>query len=607
MKIRCLLISVLGILNAAIGVAQPSLNTLDKRKAFLIDSMASWARNLNMNDYEEADGYGGGKYGAYPAMALFEKGEIEKAQDMAARQLVGGAAMFREFGTMSLYMTYHHLYSEELKQKVKENQLHSNFFNAEPNFDPNDPAQSHRNSMLGGASENHKLMYAAAAYMAGIAWPEEYPAQWYKAGYDHLMNWFHTLTDFGFWEEDSPTYLIHHMGPLLSVYEAAPEGSKMKKRAKMVLDWYFASVAGEYLKGYWITPAARDYNPLYGVEKSAETTALMWLFFNDTDQVPYPHVHTTMYHWKAAIHFAVSDYDVPAIIRKIATKRDQPYVHKEYMQKNPMKPKEYCYITPSYGVASVQHETGVPPDDMTRWKVQWIPVNSNMEPTTFLLKHPVRNQQWKKWRGASEFEQTIQDRGTLLAVYNIPKKEKGFIDGPFNPNAYKLVIEKKGWMFFHTGNMLMAVAAANGLKIARYKRTPGHTDLTGIKAIRSNGRKNALVVHTEKAGKYNGDTAQQMEEFMQDIFRNSLVDFSHVQSPQPEVSFVTPDKEKLSIQFNGEKIINGNVLDPENYPLFENPWMLQQQGKRILTLRYNNELLVYDFNKWEVIHKNSKN
>jgi len=79
----------------------------ESRKQLLIDSVADWASHLSLEEFKASDGFNGGKYGAYPIMALFETGQINKAREFVAQQLIGGAAMFREFSTMSLYMQYH--------------------------------------------------------------------------------------------------------------------------------------------------------------------------------------------------------------------------------------------------------------------------------------------------------------------------------------------------------------------------------------------------------------------------------------------------------------------------------------------------------------------
>lgn len=564
--------------------------SFESRKKLMIDSLANWASHLSMEDFKASDDFEGGKYGAYPVMALFETGQVEKARKFTAQQLVGGAAMFREFSTMALYMEYHHLYGKELCQMVKQNQLRSDFFTTE------------NKDGLGGASENHKLMYASAAYLAGIAWPDDYPKKWSQTGYDYLMNWFDTVTSVGFWEEDSPTYLIHHMGPILSVAEHAPEGSEMKKRATMVLDWYFLSIAGEYLHGYWISSAARDYNPLYGLANSAETTALTWLFFGDAPQIPYAHVYQPYRHWKATLHFAVSNYKIPDIIYRIATDRDQAFVHREYMAKNPMQPKEYSYLTPSYGMASTIGENGKIVPDFTRWKVQWVAKKNTQEPSAFFMKHPYGENKWQEWRGASPAEQVMQYKDALLAVYNMEDDQMDFIEGPFCKGSFQAIKTENDWLFLHTGTCLLALKAVNGLNISDEKRG---NEIHGIEVdcnvLKSKGRKNGLIVQAAPVENYKAANAEKtLSQFRQDVITKTEMDTTGIDARNPRLRYRSLSGDWLEIEFNNFKKVNGEEIDLENWPLLGNPWMHQEVNGKKLVLEHGGEKRVYDFEKWEV-------
>lgn len=573
-----------------IKTVQEKFPDFSSRKQMLIDSVAEYAGRLSLEEFKESDGFNGGKYGAYLIMALFETGQIQKAREFVAQQLVGGAAMFREFSTMSLYMQYHDKYGPELCERVKSDQLKSNFFDKK------------NKDGMGGASENHKLMYASAAYLAGIAWPNEYPEEWYQTGYNHLMNWFETVTSIGFWEEDSPTYLIHHMGPILSVAEFAPDGSEMKKRAKMVLDWYFASIAGEYLHGYWITPTARDYNPIYGLANSAETTALTWLYFGDAPQIPFPHIYSKFYHWKATIHFAVSDYELPDIIKLIATHRDRPFVHREFMVKNPMQPKEYCYIAPQYGLASTLGESVNVVPNQTRWKLQWVANDANKEPSVFFMKHPYEKDEWQKWRGASPAEQVIQHENVLVAVYKINENEKPFIDGPFIPGSYELYKQNDGWIFIHTGSCLFAVKAVNGLKITDEKRmTDNHGIVQELGVLKSEGLRNGLIVQTAEVQVYeSGSIEKTLDKFMVDVLTRTTIDSSGVNTENPRLSYRSLSGDLIEIAFNQFKKINGKNLELGSWPLLENQWMHQDVNGKELFLKFKHEKRIYDFANWTV-------
>lgn len=567
-------------------------DTFEGRADMIVNALADYAKDLTLEEFKSTDNFDGGKYGAYYVMALFETGHVQKAREFAAQQLIGGSAMFREYTTMATYAEYKDQYGEKLRETVKEDQLQSNFYRPD------------QRGKLAGASENHKLMYACAAYLAGQEWPDEYPQEWYQAGYDYLIYWFDEVTDIGFWEQDSPTYLIHQMGPILSVADHAPDGSEMKKRATMVMDWYLASIAGEYLKGFWITATARDHDPVYGVYRSAESSTAIWLYFNDTPNPPYPHVHQQFRHWKAAVHFAVAEYRSPEILNRIARDRDEPFIHEEYNYRNPMNPREYSYITSDYGIASIIYRDGRIPPDMTRWKVQWVPGTYEAEPSAFFMKHPKPDEEdWELWRGASEAEEVLQHERTLLAVYNIHEDWAPFIDGPVRVETMSAIENQDGWYFFHTGSALLAVKAFNGLTLTDEVRVGDIVHGTEIEMniLRSDGRKNGLVVETAGVGEYpTTSAAHALQKFKEDILENTVLDASGIDADSPRLVFVNLAGDTLDIQFGTHRKVNGRQIDFADWPMLENPWMHQELRGNILSLEHDGESRVYNFNNWTV-------
>ena len=541
--------------------------------------------------------WGGGKYGAYPAMAQFAVGNVRLGRQFARQQLTGSGAMFREFGNMALYMKYRDLYDDELCELVKDNQLHHSALYA-----PGERGD------LPGASENHKLMYAVANYLGGRAWPQEYPKAWYQAGYDYLIYWFDEVTGIGFWEEDSPTYLVHHLGPIFSVLEFAPEGSEMKRKAQMVYEWYLASITGEYLKGYWITSSARDYVPVHGMRLSEESAAAIWLYFGDSDgRVPDPapsEGHPPFIHWLCAVHMATSDYQPPRILVRIATDRDEAYVHREFMRRNPMRPREYAFITPQYGLAAVLAESERIPPDMTRWKLQWVPRKQEAEPSVFLLKHPSgEGDKWKRWRNASPYEQVFQHKGTLLALYNIPEDDPHpFIDGPLEYPVYSATAQRDGWWFFHTGPMLFGIYATGELYETDEKRTAyqHYGKMAEVKVLRSDGRRKAVIVQTAPLDPFEGGSPEaELASFSKAVLDRTRLKID-VDGDQPQLRYRNLAGDTIYVQYDGLRKVNEQVFSTDDWPLLENPWMHQDVHGGNLVLRHRTAERMYDFDAWTV-------
>ena len=582
------------------------LSTFEGRARLVVDSMAAYYADMPTDTFANL-GHQTGKYGAYPTMALFEKGYTEKARRWAAIQQEGEGAMFRDYSAMALYQQYGDQYDEELLQKTKAYFVNRSFANPD--------AEGSLDDKMGGASNNHKLMYASAGHLACQEWPAQKDDAECRVYENYLRDWFDEITSTGHWEQDSPTYLVHHMGPVLSVAEHADD-PEMARRAKMALEWYFAATAGEYLHGYWITAPARDKGPLYGLELSAETTPTMWMYFSDAPFVPSPESNQPMRHWWMATHFALSDYELPPIFREIATDRDAPYTHRELMAGNPISPREANYVASGYGLAAVQRaDNQNVVGNETRWMLQWVAEDRREEPTAFLMKHPTPEEEsWKEWGGASPHERTLQYQGDLVEVFDIPEGSKHpFIDGPYNADAYEATKQQDGWWFFHGGPVLFGVWADNGLRrtdetrVTRYGKRKKDSTAFRVDVLRSDGRKNALVVETASPDRFAAGSAEAtLDAFAEAVLSGTegggagRIDASGVDHEQPALSYVTLDGDTLAIEYDQYRRVNGEGLDFEDWPLLDDPWMHQDLRGRYLRLEHGGEERVYDFEEWTV-------
>jgi hypothetical protein len=323
--------------------------------------------------------------------------------------------------------------------------------------------------------------------------------------------------------------------------------------------------------------------------------------FGDANQVPNPHVNQPYRHWKATLHFAVSDYRVPDILKRIATDRDKPFVHKEFMAKNPMLPKEYCYINSNYGMASILNDEGNIPPDMTRWKVQWVANEPKKEPSVFLMKHPNLDDNWENWQGASPFEQVLQHEDALIAVYKIGDGEKNFIDGPFIEDVYEKVVRKDDWIFMHTGANLLAVKAINGLELTEEKRPLHYFPELKIQVLKSYGKRNGLIVQTADINNYKAEGVEKtLNNFIEAVLNTVAIDSSGIRNENPKLAYKNLSGDLLEIEFNTNKKVNGKEMQFENWPLLGNPWMHQDYKRNNLVLEHDEEKIIYDFENWEV-------
>lgn len=281
----------------------------------------------------------------------------------------------------------------------------------------------------------------------------------------------------------------------------------------------------------------------------------------------------------------------------------------------PMYPREYNYIAPEYGVASIIGEGENIPPDMTRWKVQWVADRPDEEPSVFLMKHPKPGEDdWMEWQGASPAEQVLQHEGTLVAAYRMNDDWKPFTDGPVFDESYQAIRHDEDELYLHAGKVLLAVRAVNGLQ---FDGTRG-----GARVLKSNGWRNGLVVDTAPPSAYSGGSAaEEFDRFAEAVEEQTTLTATGMETQHPTVTYTSLSDDTLSVRFDEYRRVNGEAPDLAAWPLLDNPWMHQPVGaapmhrpfpisidewKRHetdpgrLLLEHGDRSVVYDFETWTI-------
>jgi hypothetical protein len=223
------------------------------------------------------------------------------------------------------------------------------------------------------------------------------------------------------------------------------------------------------------------------------------------------------------------------------------------------------------------------------------------------MKHPYEENDWKEWRGASPAEQVLQHENALIAVYKIGEDQKDYIEGPFREEVFEAVMEKKGWIFMHTGSNLIAVKAINGLEFTGEKRSVEHHPEIQVELLKSYGSRNGLIIQTASLEGYKKNNAEEsLKLFMSDVLVNTGIDSSGINREYPALTYKSLSGNQLAIKFDHYKKVNGEQLNFTNWPLLGNPWMHQKYKGDSLILEHAGEKRIYDFEEWEIIQSSDK-
>jgi hypothetical protein len=478
-------------------------------------------------------------------------------------------------------------------------------------------------SMYRGDTENHWVAYYTGLYLAAQTWPNEDRSQWFngkssaenfRESEEWLNHWMNTTATIGQGEFDSPTYFIVFMTPMLTLFDFARD-PVMKKKAQMTVDLLFADFASEQLDGNYCGGHSRDYpdditNPL-----AAPAALWAWLYFGEPNMELWQESrYRPRYRggWET-VFGAMSSYRLPDIIYTMATSRSNAYIHTETkrvrnvirfgQEKNPPVYK-YTYMTHDYALGSLQGGILQPIQQHT-WDVTY---RSDKPNNTIFTLHPFysgkelamffpEEQKFladevdryhlvytdpNKWNSSSPYEKTFQHKNAIIVLYDIDKDaNQKHIDGFFPKTLDERVEDSSGWIFCRAGSVYVAVFPLQPYEWIEEKINW---------RLRSARLKNGIVV---EVGSSNEDGA--FETFINRIVQSKPVmgrserDFT--------VSYKTRNGDTLKFAFDGQRRLNGNVVDFKTYKLFNGPFIQSERGSGIIRMTDGKKVRELNFKK----------
>ena len=168
-------------------------------------------------------------------------------------------------------------------------------------------------------SENHRLLFHVAEWMAGQLFPTEEFTNSRQRGLYHatkgrmyITEWLRQRGRFGFDEFHSNSYFPIDIAPLLNVFDfAIYEDSKLRQMAGAVLDTIFFILAADTYRGVFGTTHGRSYGINLKYPDFEGTSATCWVLYGTGSLV----LGTS---GMSPVSLATSDYVLPEILHRIA-------------------------------------------------------------------------------------------------------------------------------------------------------------------------------------------------------------------------------------------------------------------------------------------------
>jgi len=464
-----------------------------------------------------------------------------------------------------------------------------------------------------GFTENHKLQYRTARYLFGQTWPDysrfadgTTPSEAKKEAETWINDWIERTVTVGQLEYDSVNYMQVYLLCFTTLYDFA-EDPLMKQKAWMMMQLLLSDWAPEYLNGNWIGGHSREkYNQVtHTILNCGVAVPLGYLFFGNSQF--FPELPEMYFSGLAAIQ----RFRPLPLLGNIATDRSQPYIHRETkaprrgfgINTSDVPTWKYDYLTKDYALGSTYGDlTAV---ENHRWDLTWV---SEHDGSTCFFINPSysRDQLLKyfaddpdkilgniihqrpyyknpnKWVEGSPYEKLLQHENTIIALYNIPRKERNKHVNGFFSKIITERTEENGWIFCRADSVFFAVKT---LTKSKWFEEKDHFRLT------LNNRKTGVIMEVAQISEYPSFAA-----FKSQIKSNPLkIDSNHLQ-----VIYKNSRGDKLDFAYLDKRSVNGNNISFDNWALFEGPFINAKKGSKIFVIQYQSEKVVLDFNDFSV-------
>ncbi|MDJ0727762.1 MAG: hypothetical protein QNJ38_21890 [Prochloraceae cyanobacterium] len=561
------------IVGAAIATSEP-IETFATRSQKLLAQFA----NTNFDTYDS-------RYTFWYAQALFATGATDKARAAIdlAHQTPSNDDSFYYWGLIDSYLRWNNLYTEAQKATAKQLLVDATTYNS-------------------GKTQNQKLMLATARYLASEEFPDLVFASDYSlkdpTGKNKILTMMSQFVSQGMVEHDSPTYHAMYLGAFRTLAEFAKD-AEVKQKAAIVFEWLLINPSGEWLDGHWAASSLRKFPYVHRQNQYGAGQYALWLFFGGAE--PAKFLIDAAY----AVQHAVSDYRVPEIIEDIATDRQHSYLHRAYDRWGGKTNDQFyktTYMNGNGAIYSQFEELGDPlgwSDQGHRWGIVW---TDSTQDSILWVTHPKKGPSAdKKTRGITDYEQVLQHNKTIVGVYNIPandpykyvigKTPQGFID--------YIDRSEQGEIYLDYGNIAIALSlftiAPDGKKIG-FDWTALDTEFVGPRSIPQGELKVGLVATVAFQGEYTNLT-----EFANAVNFEQNINYTQILDADPRLQYTDREGNLLDIQFDRHLKVNNLDLNPQSWPLMENPWTTQPQNGN-LQLKYGSREREYLFGdgQWQV-------
>jgi hypothetical protein len=434
-------------------------------------------------------------------------------------------------------------------------------------------------------SENHRLLFHVAEWMAGMLFPtEEFTNSrqnglfHYQKAYVYITEWLRQRGRYGFDEWHSNSYLPICLAPLVNVYDfCLHEGQyKLRQMVQAVLDQIFFYLAADTYEGFWGTTHGRSYGIYVKYADFDGVAPCCWLYYA-TGALTITHntnIVTIDIGNMGPVSLATSAYRPPALFYKIAHDRRAVVEARQrqgILRGSARHADFVVYRTPDYMLSGLQdHRKGEFESSTHIGQVTL----ANKALIFWSCPHTTGEGSGLRpdyWSGHTTLPRLVQYKNVMSLTWRL---------SPFawmshcwlEPKRFDEISLDGNWVFARCGEGYVGIYSQHGMVWGDYGQYAG-------RELQCSACENTWLVECGRKADWGSFLA----------FRQALGSAEIVEE-EGAIHYNSPSIGEFITGWEVKPSANGELIQLHGYPLYESLWAKAGFGEGAFIIRYDEEV-----------------
>jgi len=441
-------------------------------------------------------------------------------------------------------------------------------------------------------SENHRLLFHTAEWMAGMLYPtEEFTNSrqnglfHYQKAYVYITEWLRQRGRYGFDEWHSNSYLPICLAPLINIYDFSQhEGQyKLRQMVQAVLDQIFFYLAADTYEGFWGTTHGRSYGIYVKYADFDGIAPCCWLYYASgaLTITTSTNIVTIDIGNMGPVSLASSTYQPPKLFYEIANDRTSVVETRQrqgILRGSARHADFVVYRTPDYMLSGLQdHRKGEFESSTHIGQVTL----ANKALIFWSCPHTTGEGSGLRpdyWSGHTTLPRLVQHKNVMGLTWHL-SQFAWMSHCWLEPKRFDEVNLAGNWAFARSRDGYVGIYSLHGLAWGEFGQYAG-------RELQCPARDNTWLVECGRKADWGS-----FEAFCQTLSS------AKIEAKDGAVHYHSPSVGEFVTGWEVKPCVNGEPIALHGYPLYDSPWAQSRFGEGAMAIQYAGEIYEIWFNQ----------